>query len=50
VTLAPHPVVPRKEAGFRIQVTVANTTEQLDLLLDVLQEVDDRFGFRRPRP
>ena len=50
VTLAPHPVVPRKEAGFRIQVTVANTTEQLDLLLDVLQEVDDRFGFRRPHP
>jgi 8-amino-7-oxononanoate synthase len=50
VTLAPYPVVPRKEAGFRIQVTAANTTEQLELLLDVLQEVDDRFGFRRPHP
>jgi 8-amino-7-oxononanoate synthase len=50
VTLAPYPVVPRKEAGFRIQVTAANTTEQLDLLLRVLQEVDDRFGFRRPHP
>jgi 8-amino-7-oxononanoate synthase len=50
VTLAPYPVVPRKEAGFRIQVTAANTTEQLELLLNVLQEVDDRFGFRRPHP
>ena len=50
VTLAPYPVVPRQEAGFRIQVTVANTAAQLDLLLEVLQEVDDRFGFRRPHP
>jgi 8-amino-7-oxononanoate synthase len=50
VTLAPYPVVPRKEAGFRIQITAANTAEQLDLLLNVLQEVDDRFGFRRPHP
>jgi 8-amino-7-oxononanoate synthase len=48
VTLAPYPVVPRKEAGFRVQVTAANTAQQLDHLLVVLQEVDDRFGFRRP--
>ena len=48
VTLAPYPVVPRKEAGFRLQVTAANTTEQLDHLLVVLTEVNDRFGFRRP--
>jgi 8-amino-7-oxononanoate synthase len=50
VTLAPYPVVPRKEAGFRIQLTAANTLEQVDHLLNVLQEVDDRFGFRRPHP
>ena len=50
VTLAPYPVVPRKEAGFRIQVTAANTREQLDTLLSVLSEVDDRFGFRRLHP
>ena len=50
VTLAPYPVVPRKEVGFRVQVTAANTTEQLDTLLKVLDEVDDRFGFRRPHP
>jgi 8-amino-7-oxononanoate synthase len=50
VTLAPYPVVPRKEAGFRIQVTAANTLEQVDTLNTVLSEVDDRFGFRRPHP
>ena len=50
VTLAPYPVVPRQEVGFRIQLTAANTAEQVDHLLVVLQEVDDRFGFRRPHP
>ena len=50
VTLAPYPVVPRSEAGFRIQLTAAHTAEQVDHLLAVLQEVDDRFGFRRPHP
>jgi 8-amino-7-oxononanoate synthase len=48
VTLAPYPVVPRQEAGFRIQLTAAHTPEQVDHLLLVLQEVDDRYGFRRP--
>jgi 8-amino-7-oxononanoate synthase len=48
VTLAPYPVVPRDEVGFRVQLTVANTLEQLDHLLVVLQEINDRFGFRRP--
>jgi 8-amino-7-oxononanoate synthase len=43
-------VVPGKEAGFRIQLTAANTPDQVDHLLTVLQEVDDRFGFRRPHP
>jgi 8-amino-7-oxononanoate synthase len=50
VTLAPYPVVPHREAGFRVQLTAATTAEQLDHLLVVLQEVDDRFGFRRPHP
>jgi 8-amino-7-oxononanoate synthase len=50
VTLAPYPVVPRREAGFRIQLTAANTLDQLDHLLVVLQEINDRFGFRRPHP
>jgi 8-amino-7-oxononanoate synthase len=50
VTLAPYPAVPRAETGFRIQLTAANTAEQVDHLLAVLEEVDDRFGFRRPHP
>jgi 8-amino-7-oxononanoate synthase len=50
VTMAPHPVVPRDEVGFRVQLTAANTADQVDHLLDVIQEVDDRFGFRRPHP
>jgi 8-amino-7-oxononanoate synthase len=48
VTLAPYPVVPHDEVGFRVQLTAANTAEQVDHLVGVLQEVDDRFGFRRP--
>jgi 8-amino-7-oxononanoate synthase len=50
VTMAPYPVVPRAEVGFRVQLTAANTLEQIDHLLNVLQELDDRFGFRRPHP
>jgi 8-amino-7-oxononanoate synthase len=48
VTLAPYPVVPREEVGFRVQLTAANTVEQVERLLGVIREVDDRFGFRRP--
>jgi 8-amino-7-oxononanoate synthase len=50
VTLAPYPVVTREEVGFRVQLTAANTVEQVDHLITVLSEIDDRFGFRRPNP
>jgi 8-amino-7-oxononanoate synthase len=36
VTLAPYPGVPRDEVGFRLQITAANTDEQIDTLLDAL--------------
>ena len=36
VTLAPYPGVPRDEVGFRIQLTAANTDEQIDDLLETL--------------
>jgi hypothetical protein len=39
VTLAFYPGVPRDEVGFRLQVTAANTDEELDRLLAVLDEV-----------
>jgi len=44
VTLAAFPLVPRHEVGFRIQVTAANTHEEIDQLLAVLEEAADRFG------
>jgi 8-amino-7-oxononanoate synthase len=47
VTLAAHPLVPMDEVGFRIQLTAANTQEQVDQLCDVLSEVDQRFELRR---
>jgi 8-amino-7-oxononanoate synthase len=44
VTLAAYPLVPRAEVGFRIQVTAANTWEEVDHLVDVL----GRLGERHP--
>jgi 8-amino-7-oxononanoate synthase len=44
VTLAAYPLVPRNEVGFRVQLTAANTDEQIDLLNDVLAELCDRFS------
>ncbi len=40
-TLAPYPGVPRDQVGFRIQVTAANTDEEIDTLLDVLTWLHD---------
>ncbi len=44
VTLAAFPLVPRAEVGFRIQVTAANTDEEVGHLLTVLAEASERFG------
>jgi 8-amino-7-oxononanoate synthase len=46
VTLAFYPGVPRHEVGFRIQVTAANTDEQVDHLLEVLGAAAARFRFK----
>jgi 8-amino-7-oxononanoate synthase len=43
VTLAAYPLVPRSEVGIRIQVTAANTDDQIDQLCDVLATVRERF-------
>jgi 8-amino-7-oxononanoate synthase len=42
VTLSPYPLVARDETGFRIQVTAANTDEQIEHLLGVMAEIVDR--------
>ncbi len=48
VTMAAYPLVPRDEVGFRIQLTSANTDEQVDHLCDVLGEVAERFKLQDP--
>jgi 8-amino-7-oxononanoate synthase len=49
VTLAAYPLVPRDQVGFRVQVTAANTDEQVDHLGVVLAELDERFGLSEAR-
>ena len=43
VTMAVYPLVPRNEVGFRLQLTSANTDEQVDHLCVVLGEIAERF-------
>jgi 8-amino-7-oxononanoate synthase len=43
VTMAAYPLVPKNEVGFRIQITAANTDEEIDRLCDVLGELAERF-------
>jgi 8-amino-7-oxononanoate synthase len=42
-TMAVYPLVPREEVGFRLQITAANTDEQVDDLCAVLGELSERF-------
>jgi 8-amino-7-oxononanoate synthase len=37
VTLAAYPLVPKDEVGFRIQLTAANTDEEVDVLIAALE-------------
>jgi 8-amino-7-oxononanoate synthase len=48
-TIAAYPLVPKSEVGFRIQVTAANTDEEIASLVAVLEEVADRFKLRSDR-
>jgi 8-amino-7-oxononanoate synthase len=47
-TMAAYPLVPRREVGFRIQLTAANTDQEVDRLLEVLGELVERFPIRDP--
>jgi 8-amino-7-oxononanoate synthase len=47
VTMAAYPLVPKHEVGFRIQVTAANTDEELEHLIEVLGSLRDRFLLER---
>ena len=50
VTLAAYPLVPKDEVGFRVQVTAANTDDQIDELIDTLGALADRFALQRSDP
>ncbi len=47
-TLAPYPLVPRNKVGFRIQVTAANTDEEISHLLEVLTEIAEMLPYPTP--
>jgi 8-amino-7-oxononanoate synthase len=49
VTLAAYPLVPRAEVGFRIQVTAANTDDEIEQLCDVLGQMVERYEFQLDR-
>jgi 7-keto-8-aminopelargonate synthetase-like enzyme len=42
-TMAAYPLVPKHEVGFRIQVTAANTDEEIEDLIAVLGSLHDHF-------
>jgi 8-amino-7-oxononanoate synthase len=54
VTLAAYPLVPRDAVGFRVQLTAANTDEEVDELLAAITALNDRSLLQaadgNPRP
>jgi 7-keto-8-aminopelargonate synthetase-like enzyme len=51
VTLAAYPLVPKSQVGFRVQLTAANSDEDIELLNQVLGELAERFELQRqPTP
>jgi 8-amino-7-oxononanoate synthase len=46
VTLAAYPLVPKADVGFRVQLTSANTGEQVDTLLAAIEDLADRGELR----
>ena len=47
VTMAAYPLVPKNEVGFRIQVTAANTDEEIDQLITALGSMQDHFQLQQ---
>jgi 8-amino-7-oxononanoate synthase len=48
VTLAAYPLVPKHEVGFRVQVTAANTDEEIEHLIATIRALTGRFQLARP--
>jgi 8-amino-7-oxononanoate synthase len=47
VTLAPYPMVPREQVGFRIQTSAVHTDQQVDELNAVLTQLWERGDLQR---
>jgi 8-amino-7-oxononanoate synthase len=47
-TMAVYPLVPHGEASFRLQITAANTMEQIENLITTIGELTDRFRLQSP--
>ncbi len=43
VTLAPYPMVSAADVGFRVQLTAANTYEEINHLIAVVKELKEKF-------
>jgi 8-amino-7-oxononanoate synthase len=41
--MAVYPLVPHGQASFRLQITAANTMEQIENLITTIGELTDRF-------
>ena len=50
VTLAAYPLVPRHEVGFRLQVTAANTDEEIEQLVETLGKLAATFELQPAQP
>jgi 8-amino-7-oxononanoate synthase len=48
VTLAAYPLVPKAEVGFRVQLTAANTQQEVDALVRALEGLSERGLLRTP--
>ncbi|MEX2275217.1 MAG: pyridoxal phosphate-dependent aminotransferase family protein [Actinomycetota bacterium] len=46
-TMAAYPLVPKNEVGFRIQMTAANTDEEIDELVSALRALKERFPLQQ---
>ncbi len=46
VTLAAYPLVPKREVGFRVQITSANDDDQIEHLCEVMVDLARRFAFQ----
>ena len=47
VTMAAYPLVPKSEVGVRVQVTAANTNDEVDHLVGVISDFRERFTLQR---